>query len=119
MLTKLLQMSLNDERYDEFVEYLSKSYSTYSTTTFAEICIIDFVNGYYELYGNLENTYNLFEVIIDTCPDVVGKFTFCQEYAQFVNLNTDDTQKFEEVNNRKNKLAEKVNEHWENEGKIS
>lgn len=119
MLTKLLQTSLNDASYDEFVEYLSKSYSTYSTTTFAEISIIDFINGYYEIYGDLEKTYNLYEVLIDTCPNVVGKFTFCQEYAQFVNLYTDDTKKFEKVNNRSKDLAEQVKIHWENEGKIS
>ena len=49
----------------------------------------------------------------------VGKFTFCKEYAQFVNLYTDDTEKFEEVNNRKKDLAEQVKIYWENEGKIS
>ena len=119
MLTKLLQTSLNDASYDVFVEYLSKSYNIYSTTKFAEICIIDFINGYYEIYGDLKNTYNLYEVIIDTCPDVVGKFTFCQEYTEFVNLYTDDTEKFEEINNWKKDLAEQVKSLWENEGKIS
>lgn len=114
MLTKLLQTSLNNASYEVFVQYLSKSYITYSSTKIAEINIIDFVNAYYEIYSDLNNTYNLYEVIIDTCPNVVGKFTFCQEYSQFVNLYTDDTEKFQEVNNRKKDLAEEVKEHWEN-----
>lgn len=115
MLTRLLQTSLNEASYDIFTEYLSKSYNTYSNTKIAEINIIDFINGHYEIYGDLEKVYNLYEVIIDACPDIVGKFTFCQEYVQFVCLYTDDTKKFEEVNNKSKDLAEQVKYHWENQ----
>lgn len=113
MMTKLLKTALNNSDFDIFKDYLSKSYVTYSTTKFAEISIIEFIYGYYDQYADLNNTYELFDIMIDTCPDIVSQFVFCQEYAEFVNLYTDDAAKFEEVNDRKKKLVKKVKEYWE------
>ena len=108
MVTKLLEKSINYSEFDIFKDLLSKSCETYSTEEFAEICVVDFIYGYYEKYNNLEETYSLFESAISAFTSIEYKFSICAEYVQFINLYTEDTQKFEDVNNRKKDLAEKV-----------
>ena len=115
MITKLLEKSINYSEFHIFKDVLSKSCVTYSTEEFAEICVVGFIYGYYEQSNNLEETYSLFETAINSFRSIEYKFSLCSEYAEFVNLYTDDTEKFEEVNNRQKNLAEKVKEYWENQ----
>ena len=115
MVTRLIEKSINYSDFDTLKDLLSKACITYSTEEFAEICVIDFIYGYYEQYNKLEETYSLFETAINSFNSVEYKFSLCTEYAQFVNLYTDNTEKFEEVNNRKKDLAEQVKIHWEEE----